>query len=241
VAKQERGTRSRRAILEAAAEVFDLRGFDASSTNEILARSGLTRGALYHHFPSKEAIALALFEAHGEAIVIPERTSKLQSTVDLTFDFARRLQHDAVLRASVRLAVEDASFRRPSNTPYDQSNAAVRALLVQAREQGETLPGLNLDEATAVVVGAFTGMQVMSKVYANREDLLERISAMWRILLPGIAHPGMIGHLCINPPSSDDEERCQFVDERQSIRPHGDGPPVEAAQVPALPHAREPR
>jgi AcrR family transcriptional regulator len=200
MAKQERGTRSRRAILEAAAEVFDLRGFDAASTNEILSRSGLTRGALYHHFPSKEAIAAALLEAHGEALVVPEHSTKIQAVIDLTFAFASRLRRDPILRASVRLAVEKTSFPRPLNTPYDQSSAAILALLEQARDQGELLPGLNLHDATVVIVGAFTGMQVMSQVYTNREDLHDRVTTMWRLLLPGMVSAGMIGNLRITPP-----------------------------------------
>ncbi|MET9956951.1 ScbR family autoregulator-binding transcription factor [Streptomyces sp. NPDC006339] len=202
MAKQERGTRSRQAILEAAAEVFDLRGFDAASTNEILARSGLTRGALYHHFPSKESIAVALLDAHSGALLAPERPTKLQSIIDLTFAFAVRLQRDPVLRASVRLAVEKTSFPRPVNTPYEQSSAAIRGLLDEAQRQGEVLPGLNLADATTVIVGAFTGMQVMSQVYTNRDDLPERLTAMWRLLLPGMVAPGMIGHLRIVPPSA---------------------------------------
>ncbi|MFG2718794.1 ScbR family autoregulator-binding transcription factor [Streptomyces sp. NPDC048416] len=200
MAKQERGTRSRRAILEAAAEVFDLRGFDAASTNEILARSGLTRGALYHHFPSKESIAVALLDAHTGALVAPERPIKMQSVIDLTFAYARRLQRDPVLRATVRLAVERTSFPRPVNTPYDESSAAIRGLLEQAGKQGEILPGLDLGEATAVIVGAFAGMQVMSQVYTDREDLPERVGAMWRLLLPGMVAPGMIGNLVVTPP-----------------------------------------
>ncbi|MFC8346976.1 ScbR family autoregulator-binding transcription factor [Streptomyces sp. NPDC057280] len=200
MAKQERGTRSRRAILEAAAEVFDLRGFDAASTNEILARSGLTRGALYHHFPSKEAIAMALLEAHGEALVVPDRSTRIQTIIDLTFAFAGQLQRDPVLRASVRLAVEKTSLPRPVHTPYEQSSAAILELLEQAGKQGEILPGLDLNEVSAVIVGAFTGMQVMSQVYTDREDLPERLTAMWRLLLPGLVAPGMIGHLRVTPP-----------------------------------------
>lgn len=205
MAKQERGTRSRRAILEAAAEVFDLRGFDAASTNEILARSGLTRGALYHHFPSKEAIAVALLDAHSEALVVPEHSTRFQAIIDLTFAFAGRLQRDPVLRASVRLAVERTSFPRPLNTPYDQSSAAIRDLLEQAREQGEILPGLDLGEATTMIVGTFTGMQVMSQVYTNRKDLPERVTTMWRLLLPAMVAPGMIGNLRITPPPAPEE------------------------------------
>ncbi|MEU9421070.1 ScbR family autoregulator-binding transcription factor [Streptomyces sp. NPDC051000] len=198
--QQERGTRSRRSILEAAARVFDVRGFDAASTNEILASTGLTRGALYHHFPSKEAIAVALMAAHSEALVVPEQPVKLQAIIDLTLEFACRLQRDPVLRASVRLAVEQTSFPRPAITPYEQSSAAILGLLEQARAQGETLPGLNLPEATDIIVGTFTGMQVMSQVYTDRRDLIERVSTLWRFLLPGIAGAGMIGLLRVTPP-----------------------------------------
>ncbi|MGW1764826.1 ScbR family autoregulator-binding transcription factor [Streptomyces sp. NPDC002073] len=206
MAQQERGTRSRRSILEAAAHVFDLRGYDAASTNEILASTGLTRGALYHHFPSKEAIAVALVAAHSEALVIPEQQVKLQAIIDLTMAFAFRLQRDPVLRASVRLAVEQTSFPRPTTTPYEQSSAAIHGLLKRAQEQGEILPGVDLDAATSVIVGSFTGMQVMSQVYTNRQDLPERISMLWRFLLPGLTSPGMIGHLRVAPPPAPPED-----------------------------------
>ncbi|GGU09569.1 MULTISPECIES: ScbR family autoregulator-binding transcription factor [Streptomyces] len=200
--KQERGERSRLSILEAAARVFDVRGFDAASTNEILASTGLTRGALYHHFPSKEAIAAALLAAHSEALVIPEHPVKLQSVIDLTLEFAFRLQRDPVLRASVRLAVEQTSFPRPTTTPYEQSGAAILGLLQQAREQGEILPGVDLKEATSIIIGSFTGMQVMSQVYTNRRDLPERVTVMWRFLLPGLATPGILSHLRVTPAQS---------------------------------------
>ncbi|MFD8419258.1 ScbR family autoregulator-binding transcription factor [Streptomyces sp. NPDC059466] len=195
MATQERGTRSRHSILESAARVFDERGYDAASTNDILARTGLTRGALYHHFPSKEAIAVALVTAHSEALVVPDRAVKLQAVIDLTLEFAQRLQHDPVLRASVRLAVEQTSFSRPPQTAYEQSGAAILTLLRQAEEQGEILPGVDIKEATSTIVGAFTGLQLMSQVYSNRADLPERIGAFWRFVLPGLATPGLLGRL----------------------------------------------
>ena len=195
MAQQERGIRSRRSILEAAADVFGERGYDAASTNDILARAGLTRGALYHHFPSKEAIASALVEAQGEALVVPDQPVKLQAAIDLTLEFAARLQHDKVLRASVRLAVEQSSFSSPAQTPYNQSVGVIEDLLRKADGQGELLPGTDPAEVAATIVGAFTGLQVMSQAYSNRQDLPARISALWRLLLPGLATPGMLTRL----------------------------------------------
>ncbi|MFI1566693.1 ScbR family autoregulator-binding transcription factor [Streptomyces sp. NPDC020490] len=195
MAQQERGKRSRESILQAAARVFDERGYDAASTNEILSRTGLTRGSLYHHFPSKEAIALALVQAHAEALQPPERPVKLQSVIDLTLEFAQRLQHDPVLRASVRLTTEQTSFSCPPQTTYEQSMAAVLALLQEAEKQGEVLPGVDVHEVTSTVVGSFTGLQIMSHAFTNREDLPERIGVFWKFFLPGVATPGLIGRL----------------------------------------------
>jgi AcrR family transcriptional regulator len=199
VAQQERGKRSRHSILEAAAQVFDERGYDAASTNEILARTKLTRGSLYHHFPSKEAIALALVDAHAEALEVPDQPVKLQAVIDLTLEFAKRLQHDPVLRASVRLAVEQTSFSVPPETAYEQSSAAILGLLREAEERGEILPGVDVREAASTIVGAFTGLQIMSQAYTKREDLPERVGIFWRFLLPGLAIPGMIGRLRTTP------------------------------------------
>ncbi|MEU6220982.1 ScbR family autoregulator-binding transcription factor [Streptomyces sp. NPDC047022] len=195
MAQQERGKRSRRSILEAAAQVFDERGYDAASTNEILARTGLTRGSLYHHFPSKEAIALALVEAHAEALEAPEHPVRVQSVIDLTLEFARRLQHDPVLRASVRLSIEQTSFAYPPQAAYEQSNETILKLLQEAEKRDEILPGVDVREATATIVGSFTGLQIMSQVYTNREDLPERVSVFWKFFLPGLATPGLISRL----------------------------------------------
>ncbi|WP_329275276.1 ScbR family autoregulator-binding transcription factor [Streptomyces sp. NBC_01451] len=195
MAQQERGIRSKRSILEAAAGVFGERGYDAASTNEILARAGLTRGALYHHFPSKEAIATALLEAQGEALVVPDQPMKLQAVIDLTLGFAQRLQYDTVLRASVRLAVEQSSFAPPAQTPYNQAIKVIEDLLRKADEQGELLPGTDIAEVASTVVGSFTGLQVMSQAYSNRQDLPTRIGALWRLILSGLAAPGILPRL----------------------------------------------
>jgi AcrR family transcriptional regulator len=200
MAQQERGRKSRRALLEAAARVFDERGYDAASTNEILARTGLTRGSMYHHFRSKEAIALALLDAHAEALEVTEHPVKVQSIIDLTLDFAKRLQHDPVLRASVRLTIEQTSFACPSRTAYEQSNRTILELLRQADDQREILPGIDLQEATSTIVGSFTGLQIMSQAYTGRADLPERITSFWRFLLPGLVVPGLISRLRVTPP-----------------------------------------
>jgi AcrR family transcriptional regulator len=53
---------TRQALLTAARELFAADGFQATRTEEIVQRAGLTRGALYHHFRDKEDLFRAVYE-----------------------------------------------------------------------------------------------------------------------------------------------------------------------------------
>ncbi|MCS0636907.1 TetR/AcrR family transcriptional regulator [Streptomyces sp. LP05-1] len=195
MAQRERGSRTRRLILEAAAEAFDEFGYDGASTTDILARCGLTRGGLYHHFPSKEAIAAAVVEAQSEALVVVPHPVNLQAAIHLTVTYTQRLQNDPVLRAGVRLTVEHSSFGSRDAAAYEAATGAMLGLLEQAGSQGELLPGVDIEEAAQFLVGTFTGIQLVSQVYNNRKDLLPRVSTMWRFVLPGLAQPGLLPRL----------------------------------------------
>lgn len=56
-------------ILDAADELFGQKGFDGTSTNDILEKVGIARGTLYHHFKSKEDIMDALIERYNALIL----------------------------------------------------------------------------------------------------------------------------------------------------------------------------
>lgn len=66
--KAERALATRTALLAAARNLFATEGFAATSTEAILAATGVTRGALYHHFTDKQALFAAVCESlHAEA------------------------------------------------------------------------------------------------------------------------------------------------------------------------------
>lgn len=58
----ERRAATRAAIISAAGELFTARGFDAASIDDIADRAGVAKGAVYHHFESKEQIFVRVFE-----------------------------------------------------------------------------------------------------------------------------------------------------------------------------------
>jgi AcrR family transcriptional regulator len=57
---------TRHRIMRAALDVFVAEGFDGATTRQIAAAAGLSEGAIYRHFPSKDAIGAELFlSIHG--------------------------------------------------------------------------------------------------------------------------------------------------------------------------------
>ncbi|KOU60811.1 branched-chain amino acid aminotransferase [Streptomyces sp. MMG1533] len=185
--KQERAVRTKQLILHAAAEVFDECGYSGTSISRILERAGSTQGAMYFHFKSKEDLARAVIVNQAEELKLPADPAGLQQLVDITLHLAHELQRNVLLRAGVRLAVEQEESGLDEYSVYEWWINQFRRELDVARERGELLPEVDEAEFAAVLVASFTGTQVMSQVATRRADLPERIASLWRYLLPGLA------------------------------------------------------
>ena len=70
----ERREKTRTAIVKAARRIFGEHGFAATTMDDIAAAARVAKGAVYHHFPTKEAVFEAVFE---------------QASLDLVSDLAR--------------------------------------------------------------------------------------------------------------------------------------------------------
>jgi AcrR family transcriptional regulator len=64
--KRERGKQRVAALIDAGAELFAEKGYEATTMTEIASRAGAAIGSLYQFFPSKEALADALFNRFAE-------------------------------------------------------------------------------------------------------------------------------------------------------------------------------
>lgn len=185
---------TRQAILDGAAVAFDLGGFEGTSLSDVVRNAGVTKGALYFHFPSKEALARTLMD---EQNVVAERVPAtdapgLQTVIDLTHQMAHGLRTDVRIRAGIRLVIEFGSFTHPDPTPYDAWIDTCRSCLTPAQQRGDINPSLNVQDLSTLLVGAFTGIQVTSHVRTRREDLHTRVTDLWNFLLPTIVPPQRI-------------------------------------------------
>ena len=140
---------SRDSLLDVAVAVFNERGYDATSMEEIAGRLGITKSAIYHHVPGKgELLRLALDRALGSLFaVLDEPEAQSGSAIS-------RLEH--VVRASVRVLGEELPFvtlllRVRGNSPVEQAalqrrrdfDRIVTGLVRAAEQEGDVRPDVD--------------------------------------------------------------------------------------------------
>ncbi|MFE7527285.1 ScbR family autoregulator-binding transcription factor [Kitasatospora sp. NPDC057542] len=193
--RQERAVRTRRLILEAAASVFDEYGYEGATIGEVVARAGVTRGAVYFHFASKRELAQGVVEEQFGRDDIPERHCKLQEFVDLGMVVAHLMPRDPVLSAGARLSLGQDVFGDFSGGAAPGWIQRAETVLETAGRRGELLPQVVPAETAWLVTGAWTGVQIQSQKMSGRADLERRIASLYQHLMPSIAVPGVLATL----------------------------------------------
>jgi AcrR family transcriptional regulator len=194
--QQERAQRTRDTVLRAAGEAFAEKGFLGTSMADIFARAGVTKGALYFHFSSKEELAFAVITA-GEEIggalvqeVLGSDAPPLQKLIDITIRWASFIQTDPIVRANVRLIVEQGTYSREMPNSYEPWEQVVTNLLKEAQDRGELERSVDARSLAEFVVAAFTGAQIVSYAMSGHKDLVRRIENMWQLVLIGLVPQG---------------------------------------------------
>ncbi|MER6790066.1 ScbR family autoregulator-binding transcription factor [Streptomyces sp. NPDC000658] len=195
--RQERALRTREALIEAAATVFDRDGFNVASLTAISSLAGVSNGALHFHFASKAGVADAVEEAASQRldhlVTAHEGAvgNALQMLVNTSHDLARRLGEDVVLRAGFDLSREQ--VHQGDRDLYRQWHEWVEGALKRADGEG-VLNEVTPEQVTSSVVAATTGFEVLG---ARDPQWLSRrtVTRFWQLLLPRLATPAVLDDL----------------------------------------------
>jgi AcrR family transcriptional regulator len=188
--RQDRAERTRNAILDAAAVVFDERGFNGASLSDILAKAGVTKGALYFHFSSKEELARAIVEEQFSVDLpfVDFTNPGLQTLIDMSHALAHNLRNNVRVRAGARLVIE-ANFADPTPDPYLRWIESAHTVLESAKAKGDLRAEWNPLDVANWISAVFMGVQTQSDVLTGRADVHERLTDLWKIALPGLVPP----------------------------------------------------
>ncbi|MET8975708.1 ScbR family autoregulator-binding transcription factor [Streptomyces sp. NPDC004539] len=189
---QERAETTRKAVLVAAARLFEEYGYAGTSISDVAKYSGYTSGALYFHFGSKEDLARSLVEehfAHWPPVIagcLERDGSALERLVLLSLDVAREFRDHLLVRAGNRLWNERHVISTELPVPFVGWIATVGDVLEEARGAGELNPSIDVPRAARTVIAAFFGTHTVSDALCRREDVEEAVVDMWRLLLPAL-------------------------------------------------------
>ena len=151
-------------LLDVAVEVFNERGYDATSMDELAARLGVTKSAIYHHVPSKvELLRLALDRALDALFAV---TGEPGATTGRALD---RLEH--VVRGSVRVLAEELPFvtlllRVRGNSVVERAalqrrrefDRIVTDLVRAAEEEGDVRPDVDPAVTSRLLFGTVNSL-----------------------------------------------------------------------------------
>lgn len=187
--RTQRGMRTYRALLDAAAQEFGANGFHATGIQDITRRAGVALGSFYTWFDSKEEIFRALvldLSAQVKNTVAPAIASAADA---LTREHAAL---DAFLnlvseQSLIYRIVDEAEFVAPDSyrLHYETTADRVRARLSAGAETGDLRPDLGEIEAWAIIgMNVFLGLRY--GVWEQNADLAEVAQQANRLLAEGI-------------------------------------------------------
>ena len=189
--RTERGRRTLRKLLDAAAAEFGERGFHDASISAITARAGTALGSFYTYFDSKDAIFQALVRDMSEAVEVAARDALAQpaSAIEreraaLTAFLRFAAEHKEVYRI-----IDEAEFVDPDSyrLHYETTGARILERLREGALRGELRQDLEEAHAWAIMgMNVFLGLRYA--VWNDGEMPAEKVAAIASDLLAhGIA------------------------------------------------------
>jgi AcrR family transcriptional regulator len=183
---------AREALIEAARGLFIEREYDRVSTEEILAASGVSRGALYHHFPTKLDLFRAVWETGELRLIerlaggIPQSSSPFETLVALARAYLRAAESDEELRriglGQSRAVLGWEAWREASMG----LGIGVALAVVQAAIEAGELPDDDPETLAIVVLGALIEAAMLIAVADDRASARERSERVVVALLNGL-------------------------------------------------------
>lgn len=195
MSQHQRSEETHERILHAALEGFAQNGFDATGVAEICRRAGVSKGAFYHHFPSKQAVFLELMEqwltgldeqltgAARGAKTVPERLLRMARMARLIFVMAEE-QLPVFLEFWAK-ASRDPQIWEATISPYRRYRDTFSSMIEEGIDEG-TLRPIDPRNAAYAIVGLATGLILQGVLDPDEENWGEVMQEGISILLEGL-------------------------------------------------------
>lgn len=176
--------RTRDDVLQAAFEEMHEHGYQAANLDRILKRCGLSKGAMYHHFTSKEEMGLAVLDEVIGGYFYQFRIAPLERSDDpipLILESVKR-EFGSMSEGKLRLGCPinnlshemsplNESFRRHLEGLIEGWRSALAGALRRGQVRGSVRDDIDCDETALFIVAAHQGCASLGKTYQSTDAL----------------------------------------------------------------------
>ncbi len=192
---QSRGQTTKADILQVARQLFSEHGYHKTGIADIQEATGLTKGAFYHHFHSKEDLAMAILERtrqeYAEQLYAPamqQQTAaeRLEALLDRAVALNARPEWcncQMLATLTAELTPADGRLREAVQDIYGDLQDRCLGLLSEARDDGQISERVDPDTGAQWITSTLTGLCLARKLGAARVPARNLIDAMKRALL----------------------------------------------------------
>lgn len=197
MAVQQRGEETRGRILEAAAVCLATHGYDATGVSEICQRAGVSKGAFYHHFASKQALFLALLDQWLDRLEVllaarrvpgataPEQLESLADLLPQVFDEAQAQL--PILLEFWAQAVREPAVWQAAIAPYRRFRDYFATLISDGIAEG-SLRSVHPETGAGVVLSLLVGLLLQGVMDPEGADWGQVGQDGVRLLLSGLGN-----------------------------------------------------
>ncbi|MDX1993055.1 MAG: TetR/AcrR family transcriptional regulator [bacterium] len=185
-----KGELTRQTILQQAAQVFSVRGYFGTSMDDLMKATDLTKGGIYNHFGSKEALALEAFEyafglvkARFRELSEGKRTTR--DRLYAVLELFRSVLDDPLLAGGCPLlntAVEadDANepLRNRAREAADDWRGYISRTVRKGLELGDVRPEVEPEAVASVMISTLEGAIMLSKLYGDNIHMHRTVDHM---------------------------------------------------------------
>jgi TetR/AcrR family transcriptional regulator, transcriptional repressor for nem operon len=194
-----RADTTRQQILRAAARQFARLPYHQVGLDDVLAEAELTKGAMYFHFRSKHALALAIIEDQttrsNEALadLLTRKFSGLETLIDFSYQLAVRDISEDIARASLHL-LESIGQVEGLHANLLRTWIQTDATIVgRAIGEGDIFDECDPEDVARLLISIYMGLRQTSNV-DEPEQFLSDLEKVWALVLPSIVPPERIDY-----------------------------------------------
>jgi AcrR family transcriptional regulator len=187
MARQARAEATRRRIIDSAVDLFTELGYGETGLADVLARAGVSKGAFYYHFDSKESVAAAIIEEYTLRSKESMRTRVdpslplLDQIIVATFVAAEMLETDKTSRIGNQLLQSLGQVSPTAINVYRDWSREFTSTLAKGIEDAGLRQGPDaVQEAEAIWAGVL-GCHLLSSAF--NDDAYARLASLWRSMM----------------------------------------------------------